>query len=89
MSLVALIVTLSQGDKMDIYSERDIERLLLAAEQSTKSALAASGDGDYSRGYAEGHRAALTTIALAVGVALPQPATWRVIDTDVIEARRH
>jgi len=74
---------------MDIYSERDIERLLLAAEQSTKSALAASGDGDYSRGYAEGHRAALTTIALAVGVALPQPATWRVIDTDVIEARRH
>ncbi len=54
-----------------VFYQEDIANSLLAAEQSTNAATQATGDKDdpFTAGYLVGHRAALTTIALAFGLA--------------------
>lgn len=64
---------------LEVYYPADIRNALLAAEQANKAAAEAA-DWAYGRGvsppafmagYQAGHRAALTTLALAFGL-LPQ-----------------
>jgi hypothetical protein len=54
---------------LDVFYPEDVVRALLAAEQATASAL---GSGEietsYARGYGDGYRSALTTLALALGL---------------------
>lgn len=55
---------------LDVYYPRDIQNALLAAEQAMGSALrvTVANDDPYGKGYQEGYRAALTTLALAFGL---------------------
>ena len=55
---------------LEVYYPADIRNALLAAEQATTSALQGSCEIDtsYTRGYRDGHRAALVTLALALGL---------------------
>lgn len=67
----------------EVWHKDNLRDILLAAEQTTTTALAAGGDGDlYAEGYRDGHQAALAAIALAVGVELPTTAAWHVVDTE-------
>jgi hypothetical protein len=56
---------------LKVYYPQDICNALQAAAQSCGAALLAAdrGGDDLTRGYSEGYRAALTTIALAFGLA--------------------
>lgn len=64
----------------EVWHKDNLRDILLAAEQTTTTALAAGGDGDlYAEGYKRGYRAALVTVALAIGVDLSQPVTWHVV----------
>lgn len=57
---------------LSVFYPADITRALLAAKQASAAALLATGgDGPYTQGYQAGHRAALTTIALAFGLLQP------------------
>ncbi len=58
---------------LEVYYPQDIRNVLLAAEQACNTALmAASGeDNEFAKGYWEGYRAALTTVALAFGLLKP------------------
>ena len=69
---------------LEVYYPTDIRNALLAAEQSVNAAVNASGYSDdpncpqsaYTAGFLVGYRAALTTLALAFGLAraASQPA---------------
>lgn len=56
---------------LDVYFPADIRNALLAAEQAVGAmADAAGGKGDpFTAGFLAGYRAALTTLALAFGLA--------------------
>jgi hypothetical protein len=58
---------------LEVYYPQDIRNALLAAEQASGAAWrAADGEGkEFARGYREGYRAALATIALAFGLFQP------------------
>ncbi len=59
---------------LNVYYPQDVRNALQAAEQSTNAALTAvGGDDAYTRGYREGYRAALTTVALAFGLLPNSP----------------
>lgn len=55
---------------LEVYYAQDIRNALLAAEQASGAAWTAAGgeDSEVARGYREGYRAALTTMALAFGL---------------------
>ena len=53
---------------LEVYYRKDVVNAILAAEQATESA---GGDGRYLEGY----RAALVTIALALGLGPRQQTT--------------
>jgi hypothetical protein len=55
---------------LEVYYPKDILNALLAAEQASSTALMAASqqDDEFAKGYREGYRAALTTIALAFGL---------------------
>lgn len=60
------------------YYSKDIRNALLAAEQANRGALLAAGDDkEFTQGYREGYRAALTTIALAFGLVRQEPEPAR------------
>lgn len=70
---------------LEVFFPNDIRNALLAAEHASTTALQA-GDADvHAEGYRAGYRAALVTLALAFGVATPepQPVTWRVVESEV------
>jgi len=58
---------------LDIFFSEDIRNALLAADEASSSTvrMCADGGGDrvILRAYLEGYRAALTTVALAFGLA--------------------
>ncbi|MFZ5915676.1 MAG: hypothetical protein ACOYZ7_01930 [Chloroflexota bacterium] len=58
---------------LEVYYPQDIRNALLAAEQSSGAALLAAMEekSEFARGYQEGYRSALTTIALAFGLLRP------------------
>jgi hypothetical protein len=58
---------------LSVYYPQDIRNALLAAEQASSAALMAvsAEDDPFARGYREGYRAALTTVALAFGLIRP------------------
>jgi len=54
---------------LDIWFSEDIRNALLAADEASSSTAAYCPDGPTLRAYLEGYRAALTTVALAFGLA--------------------
>ena len=58
---------------LEVYYPQDVRNALLAAEQASSAALVAVGgeENEFAKGYREGYRAALTTIALAFGLIRP------------------
>ena len=57
---------------LEVYYRQDILRALAAARHATDCAVLAVqiGGDQYARGYREGYRKALTTIALAFGLVV-------------------
>lgn len=59
---------------LKVYDSDEVRNALLAAEQANRGALLAAGDDkEFTQGYREGYRDALTTIALAFGLVQPEP----------------
>jgi len=54
---------------LDIFFSDDIRNALLAADEASSSTAAYCPDGPILQAYMEGYRAALTTVALAFGLA--------------------
>jgi hypothetical protein len=59
---------------LEVYYPADICNALLAAEQAVNATALATGNQDdpFTSGYLTGYRAALTTLALAFGLAAKQ-----------------
>ena len=57
---------------LEVYYPTDIRNALLAAEQAANATAKATGNQDdpFSAGFLTGYRAALTTLAVAFGLAL-------------------
>ena len=61
---------------LEVYYAADIRNALLAAEQAVGATAEATGNRDdpFTAGFLTGYRAALTTLALAFGLAAhPEP----------------
>lgn len=70
---------------LEVFWPTDIKNAILAAEQASRAALQAGNlDDQFARGYREGHKAALATIALAFG--LVQPDGWQQRDVQSLSA---
>ena len=70
---------------LKVWYPQDIRNAILAAEQASRAALLAGNpDDQFARGYREGHKAALATIAVAFG--LVQPDGWQQRDAQSLSA---
>jgi hypothetical protein len=78
---------------LEVYYPTDIRNALLAAEQAVNAAASATGKGDvaFAAGFLVGYRAALTTIALAFGLARHStavgPSRWWQIEPEAVRER--
>jgi hypothetical protein len=81
---------------LDIWFREDIKNIILAAEQANVQALEAglgSTDPELQRSYHQGFRAALSTLALAFGLAPlpvhdPEEEEYKIIQTEISSAPR-
>lgn len=77
---------------LEVYYPQDIRNALLAAEQAVNAtADATTGDqeGDsFTAGFLTGYRAALTTLALAFGLAAPGGSVGRQPEMLALSGRR-
>jgi len=69
---------------LEVYYPTDIRNALLAAEQAVNATVDAAGNQDdpFTAGFLAGYRAALTTLALAFGLAArpeTSPAEWNTV----------
>ena len=73
---------------LEVYYAADIRNALLAAEQAVGATAEAAGERDepFTAGFLTGYRAALTTLALAFGLAAHPESSLTQRQTTVLAA---